>query len=134
MLVLTCRVGATLRIGDEIHVTLRGRLRSRVTVGVLAPAGAAVMLDRACLQPVVLPGGAHWYLFSLLGVRRFRIDAVEVGVWVSGEEVSSVADCDDVVHVGVIAPQPMRIGYEQARAVTTAFGAQSRSTMTNHWH
>ncbi len=134
MLVLTCRVGASLRIGDEIHVTLQGRLRNRVTVGVVAPAAASVMLDRACLQPVVLPGGRHWYLFSLLGVRRFRVGDVEVGVWVPGEEVSSVADCDEVVHVGVIAPQAMRIGYEQAPARTAPFGAHWRSTMTNHCH
>ena len=77
MLILTCRIGDTLRIGDGIHVTLQGRLRNRVTVGLLAPTEAAVMLDRACLQPVALPGGANWYLFSLLGVRRFRVGDVE---------------------------------------------------------
>lgn len=134
MLVLTCRVGATLHIGDEIHVTLQGRLRNRVTVGVIAPAEAAVMLDRACLQPVVLPGGTRWYLFSLLGVRRFRVGDVEVGVWVPGEEVSLASDCDDFIHVGVIAPQPVRIGYEQVCAGTPPLGAPPRSTMTNHWH
>lgn len=134
MLVLTCRLGGTIRIGDEIHVTLQGRLRNRVTVGVLAPAEAAVMLDRACLQPVVLPGGTRWYLFSLLGVRRFRVGDVEVGVWVPGEEVSLASDYDDFIHVGVIAPQPMRIGYEQACAGTTSLDALPRSTLTNRWH
>ncbi len=134
MLVLTCRVGASLRIGDEIHVSLQGRLRNRVTVGVIAPASASVMLDRACLQPVMLPSGTGWYLFSLLGVRRFRVGDVEVGVWVPGEEVSSATDCDDVVHVGIIAPQPMRIAYEQARVGTTTFGDQWRSSINNHCH
>lgn len=132
MLVLTCRIGGTLRIGDEIHVTLQSRLRNRVTVGVIAPAEAAVMLDRVCLQPVVLPSGTGWYLFSLLAVRRFRVGDVEVGVWVPGEEVSRACDCDDFIHVGVIAPAPMRIGYEQACAGTTPLGAPSLST--HHWH
>jgi hypothetical protein len=134
MLVLTCRVGATIRIGEEIHVTLQSRLRNRVTVGVIAPAEAAVMLDRACLQPVVMPSGTSWYLFSLLGVRRFRVGHVEVGMWVPGEKVSLASDFDDFIHVGVIAPPPMRIGYEQACTGPTSLSVPSRSTMTNHWH
>lgn len=134
MLVLTCRIGGTLRIGDEIHVSLQGRLRDRVTVGLIAPAEAAVMLDRVCLQPFALPSGTSWYLFSLLGVRRFRVGDVEVGVWVPGEEVSLASECDDFIHVGVIAPQPVRIGYEHACVGATPLGTASRWTTTNHWH
>ncbi len=130
MLILTCRIGDTLRIGDGIHVTLQGRLRNRVTVGLLAPTEAAVMLDRACLQPVALPGGANWYLFSLLGVRRFRVGDVEVGVWVPGEEASLTCVFDDFIHVSVIAPQPMRISYQQACIDT----APPRSTLSHYWN
>lgn len=134
MLVLTCRVGATLHIGDEIHVTVRARVRNRVTVGVLAPAGAAVMLDRACLQPVVLPGGGHWYLFSLLGVRRFRVGDIEVGVWVSGEEVVPASSCDDFLHVGVSAPAPFRFGYEPNIPGHAAVNLGAQPMAANYWN
>jgi sRNA-binding carbon storage regulator CsrA len=115
VLVLTCRMGGTLRIDDDIHVTLLGRLRDRVTVGVLAPRGAAVMLDRTCLQPQVLPSGTCSYLFSLMGVRRFRVGTIEVGVWVAGETEPLAAGCEDFIHIGLTAPEPLRIGYEQER-------------------
>jgi hypothetical protein len=120
MLVLTCRVGATLHIGDEIHVTVRARVRNRVTVGVL--------------QPVVLPGGGHWYLFSLLGVRRFRVGDIEAGVWVSGEEVVPASSCDDFLHVGVSAPAPFRFGYEPNIPGHAAVNLGAQPMAANFWN
>ena len=114
MLVLTCRIGGSLRIGDDILVTLPERRGSQIAVGLLAPSALRVYLDSACLQPLVLPSGTCSYLFSLVGVRRFRVGLIEVGVWLPGQEVPEAALCDDFVHVGVIGPGPLRIGYEQA--------------------
>lgn len=113
MVVLTCRIGGTIRIGDDIHLTLQSRLNNRVTVGVIAPAGSRLLFDSTSLQPIQLPSGAHAYLFSLLGVRRFRIDDIEIGVWIPGDAVALASDCEDYIHLGICAPQPLRIGYEE---------------------
>lgn len=113
MVVMTCRIGGTVRIGDDIHVTLQRRLQERVTLGVIAPAGSRLHFDGACLQPIVLPSGAQAYLFSLLGVRRFRIDGIEVEVWIPGDAVPLASDCDDHVHFGIRTPRPLRITCEQ---------------------
>lgn len=134
MLVLTCRVGGTLRIGRKIHITLQGRLRDRITVALVAPADAYVVLDNADLKPLVLPSGARSYLFSLLSFHRFRVGEVEVGVWVPDELEPLAADCTDFIHIGVVGPGPLRIGYEQEAdgcvPVVTCF----RPPMTTYWH
>lgn len=124
---MTCRIGGTVRIGDDIHVTLQRRLQDRVTLGVIAPAGTRLHFDGACLQPIVLPSGAHAYLFSLLGVRRFRIDGIEVEVWIPGDAVPLASDCDDHIHFGIHAPHPVRITCEEenerpSRVAPTAQG------------
>ena len=113
MVVQTCRIGGTVRIGEDIHVTLQRRLNDRVTVGVIAPAGTRLRFDSACLQPIVLPSGAHAYLFSMLGVRRFRIDDIEIEVWLPGDAVPLAFDCEDYIHFGIRMPQPLRITYEE---------------------
>ena len=112
MLVMTCNLGGTIRVGDDIQMTLQGRDRDRVTVSVIAPAGADLYFDGVCVRPLVLPSGAQSYLFSLKAVRRFRVDEVEVGVWLPGDALPSAAGYDDCVHVGIAAPRSFRIGYE----------------------
>lgn len=112
MLVLTCRIGDTVRIGDDLRMTVQSRLRNRVTVGVSAPAGVGLYFDNACLRPSVLPDGAWSYLFSMLAVRRYRVGDVEVCVWLPGDAVSLAADCDEYLHVGVIAPEPLQVSCE----------------------
>jgi len=107
------RWGETVRIGVAFHVSLRCGLQDRVTPGVIGPAGSRLHFDGACLQPIVLPSGAQAYLFSLLGVRRFRIDGIEVEVWIPGNTVPLASDCDDHVHFGIRTPQPLRITCEQ---------------------
>lgn len=112
MLVLTCRVGETIRIGNDLSVTLQSRLGGRVTVSVIAPAGDDLYFDNVCLQPSVLPSGARSYLFSMQIVRRFRVGEVEITVWLPGDAVALAAECDDHLHVGVIAPGHLRIRCE----------------------
>ena len=111
--ILTCRVGETIRIGNDLSVTLQDRRRGRVTVSVVAPAQADLYFDNACLRPSVLPSGARSYLFSMLAVRRFRVGEVEIRVWLPGDAVSLAATCDEHLHVGVIAPKSCRVSCEQ---------------------
>lgn len=128
MVVMTCRIGGTVRIGDDIHVTLQRRLQDRVTLGVIAPAGTRLHFDGACLQPIVLPSGAHAYLFSLLRVRRFRIDGIEVEVWIPGDAVPLAFDCDDHIHFGIRTPQPQRITYEEENEPSAPIAPRSQAS------
>lgn len=112
MVVLTCRIGDTVRIGDDLRMTVQGRLRDRITVGVVGPAGVDLHFDNACLRPSVLPDGAWSYLFSMLAVRRYSIGDIEVCVWLPGDTVSLAAECDEFLHVGVIAPSALEVSCE----------------------
>lgn len=112
MLVLTCRIGDTVRIGDDLCMTVQSRFRDRVTVGVVAPAAMDLHFDNACLRPSVLPDGRWSYLFSMLAVRRYRVGDVEVCVWLPGDTVSLAADCHEFLHVGVIAPSALQVSCE----------------------
>ena len=129
MLVLTCRVGETIRIGNDLSVTLQSRFGGRVTVSVLAPAGDDLYFDNVCMRPSVLPSGARSYLFSMQIVRRFRVGEVEITVWLPGDAVA-LAECYDHLHIGVIAPGHLRIRCESAsddmppKADSFAYGIQ----------
>ena len=112
MLILTCRVGETIRIGNDLSVTLQERNRGRVTVGVIAPAAVDLYFDNVCMRPSVLPAGARSYLFSMLAIRRFRVGEIEIRVWLPGDAVSLAADCDEHLHIGVIAPKSLLVTCE----------------------
>jgi Global regulator protein family len=100
MLILSCRVGSTVRIGDDIRITVHARLGARVTFGVHAPAHAELRLDDTVLRPAPLPEGGCWYLFSLLGVRAFRVGAIEVRLCVrAGDHAQGAGDC---VHLALL--------------------------------
>lgn len=133
MLLMTCSLGGTIRIGDEIQMTLQGRDQERVAVSVIAPAGADLYFDGVCVRPLVLPSGTQSYFFSLKAVRRFRVDDVEVGVWLPGDALPSAATYRDCVHVGIAAPQSFRIGYEHD---ARAFGSSewSRLHASRFWN
>ena len=90
---------------------------------------ADLYFDNACLRPSVLPSGARSYLFSMLAVRRFRVGEVEVRVWLPGDAVSLAADCDEHLHIGVIAPKAFQVSceskYQDVRQAADSFHALS---------
>ncbi|MBX3710407.1 MAG: carbon storage regulator [Lysobacter sp.] len=45
MLVLTRRVGESIRIGDGVRLTIRSKLRAHLTIAVAAPSGLAITDD-----------------------------------------------------------------------------------------
>ena len=109
MLILSCRVGSTVRIGDDTRITVHARLGERVTFGVQAPAHVELRMDDTVLRPAPLPEGDCWYLFSLLGVRAFRIGAVEVRLCVrAGDHPGDAAG--DTVHLALLDADTLRIG------------------------
>lgn len=113
---MTCRVGGAIHIGEDIWMALRGRIGPRVSVDLRVAPWNLVFLAGACLQPSVLPCGSHSHLFSLAGMRRFRVGDFEVGIWLPGAEVPEAANCDDFIHIGVTGPGPLRVGYQRHRA------------------
>lgn len=127
MLVLTCRIGDTVRIGDDLCMTVQSRFRDRVTVGVVAPAGVGSVLRERLSAAFSAAGRAWSYLFPMLAVRRYRVGDVEVCVWLPGDAVSMAADCDELLHVGVIAPTALRVPREQDTTGIQPTDAQSRA-------
>lgn len=112
MLVMTCEFGGLIRIGEQIQVTLRGRDRDRVAVSVVAPSGSELVFDGAVLNPFPMPNGRASYCFSLRQVRRFRVDDVQVMVWLPGDTVPLAAECIDSVHVGIATTNRLNVSYE----------------------
>lgn len=112
MLVMTCSVGGTIRIGQEVQVTVQSRSWERVTVGVIAPPGTDLHFDGVSLQPFVLPSGTHSYFFSLRAIRRFRVNEIEVDIWLPGDALSLAADNEDCIHLGIGAPRELQVSYE----------------------
>lgn len=113
MLVLTCRIGGVIRLGQGVRITLAARMGQRVAVSLVAPLDQPVMFDRACLQPVALSDGLCSYLFSLQGIRSFHVGGLQVGLWMPGEVAPEAGDYQDYIHIGVLGAGPLRLAYEQ---------------------
>ncbi|MGN6152337.1 MAG: carbon storage regulator [Lysobacteraceae bacterium] len=107
MLILSCRVGSTVRIGEDTRITVHARLGQRVTFGVQAPAHVDLRLDDTVLRPAPLPEGDGWYLFSLLGVRVFRVGAIEVRLCARAGDHAEAAG--DHVHLALLDADGARI-------------------------
>ena len=104
MLILSCRVGSTIRVGNDIRITVHARLGDRVTFGVLAPRQLELHLDDTVLQPAPQRSGGCWYLFSLLGIRAFRIGAIEIRLCARAGDAA-----DDQVHLAFLDAEAMHI-------------------------
>jgi hypothetical protein len=111
VLTLICHVGQSIQIGPDIRLTVQARQGPRVAIGIEAWPGAVVRLDAATLQPLSPGSRVCTWLFSLQAIRCFRVGAVEIRVWLPCEVVPLAAACTDSVHIGVIAPGPMRLTY-----------------------
>jgi carbon storage regulator CsrA len=113
MLILNRRVGETIRIGDDVCVTVYDKLRYHVTMGVIAPAEAQVFYGETRLRPATLPDGERFYLISLLSSEMFRIDDAEVMVSFTPSYLASGALRKRQVRLGVIAPQSVAVHREE---------------------
>lgn len=75
MLVLTRRVGESIRIGDDVRLTIRSKLHNHYTVAIAAPDHVTI-LDEAdeIVQPVRRrPRRKRCYLVSMLSGESLRI-------------------------------------------------------------
>lgn len=104
MLVLTRRVGESIRIGDSVRLTIRSKLHNHYTVAIAAPDHVTIF-DEAdeVIQPVRRrPRRKRCYLVSMLSGESLRI----------GEDVR--------VHVGEDrygGPQRVRLGNQVRIAI-----------------
>ena len=101
MQIVTCQVGGSLRLGEGTRIAIHGRQGARIALGAWAPAGTELILGGVAMHPVSGKDGVWRYLFSLCGLRRFRLGEFELRVWLPGELVAQAADCADRVHFGV---------------------------------
>ena len=99
----TCKVGGVLRLGDNTRIVIHRRQGERVVLGATAPVGTELIFDGVPIRPISGTVGIWSYLFSLHAIRRFTLGRFEVCVWLPGEIVSHASDCEDWLHVGVIA-------------------------------
>lgn len=127
MLVMTCSLGGVIRIGEAIQVAVRGRHRDRVAISVIAPAASRLVFDGAVLNPLPISDDRASYYFSLRNVRRFCVDHVQVMVWLPGDAVLLAAECLDCVHIGIAAPNGVRISYEHVGQPADAPRIDARS-------
>lgn len=126
MLLMICSFGGALRIGEGLTVSLHGRIQDRVAITVMASAGSHLVFDGAALSPLCCASGQEAYHFSLRHVRRFRVDGVQVMVWLPGDAVPLAAECLDCVHIGIEMPSSLRVSYEHAGAIPEASQADAR--------
>lgn len=112
VLIMTCSLGGLIRIGDEIQLSFRTRDKDRVAVSVFASATSELVFDGAVLNPYPVPVRRASYCFSLRKVRRFRIDDVDVMVWLPGDAIPLAAECLDCVHVGISVSRALCVSYE----------------------
>ena len=120
MLILSRRVGETVRIGDDVAVTVYDKLRYHVTMGVIAPPEAQVFYGDTRLRPATLPDGERFYLISLLSQETFRIDDAQVMVSFTPSYLGSGSLRKRQVRVGVVAPQSVAVHREEIYLRTLA--------------
>lgn len=113
MLILNRRVGETVRIGDDVAVTVYDKLRYHVTMGVIAPPESQVFYGETRLRPATLPDGERFYLISLLSQEMFRIDDAQVMVSFTPSYLGSGSLRKRQVRVGVVAPQSVVVHREE---------------------
>lgn len=113
MLILSRRIGETVRIGEDIAVTVYDKLRYHVTMGVIAPSETQVFHGETRLRPATLPDGKRFYLISLLSQEMFRIDDAQVMVSFTPSYLGAGSLRKRQVRVGVIAPQSVAVHREE---------------------
>lgn len=74
MLVLTRRIGESIRIGDAVRLTIRDKLRAHVTVSLIAPADLCITDDADVpVKPTWRRRCSQRYLIAMLAGDSLRI-------------------------------------------------------------
>ncbi len=115
MLVLTRRIGESIRIGDSVRLTVRAKLRGHITLTLYAPTRVR-LADDADIELLPEKRGRHGirYRASLLLGDSLRIGEV-VTVWIGGcpkrERMTHMRGGQ--VRIGIEAPECVKIYREE---------------------
>lgn len=111
MLVLTRRIGESIRIGDAVHLTIRSKLRTHVTVSLVAPAEMFVTDDaNALIKPAWRRRCSKCYLIAMLAGDSLRIGE-EIVVYSLGGWLGFAHGRQ--VRVGIDAPRAVPVHREE---------------------
>jgi carbon storage regulator CsrA len=118
MLVLTRRIGESIRIGDAVRLTIYSKLRAHVTVSLVAPADMFITNDAdALVKPAWHRRCSKRYLIALVAGDSVRIGE-EVVVYSLGGWLGFARGRQ--VRVGIHAPREIAVHreelYQQARS------------------
>lgn len=109
MLVLTRGVGQSIRIGDDVRLTIRGKLRAQMTVALTAPDGLAILDDA---DATVAPAEAHRcmrrYEVAVMAGESLRIGQ-DIVVWFGANPRGG--------WLGLWRGRQVRVGIDAPRAV-----------------
>jgi carbon storage regulator len=115
VLVLTRRVGESIRIGDSLRLTVRAKLRGHITLTLYAPTRAR-LTDDADNQLLPQKCGRHRHLYriSLLLGDSLRIGEV-VTVWIGGgpKRGRMAPVRGGQVRIGIEAPECVKVYREE---------------------
>lgn len=130
MLLLNRRIGQTVYIGDDVCATVFAKLRERTTIGVLAPASAAVRFAGAMMTPSVLDGGERFYLLALLSGESFTIDATEIRVKFGSARRLPLGARSKHVQLAIQAPAHVAVYREEVYAQIQAAAGRCRPVVS----
>lgn len=132
MLILTRRIGESIRIGDSVRLTVRAKLRGHIALTLSTPAHLRVTDDAdVVLLPERQDHGGRRYRASLLLGDSLRIGE-HVTVWIGGGRTSAAVTQARrrQVRIGIDAPRGVAIRREEtlreARAHSGAAGSRDR--------
>lgn len=115
MLVLTRRIGESIRIGEHVRLTVRAKLRGHITLTLYAPACMRVTDDAdTCLLPEKRGRHRLRYRVSLLLGDSLRIDKA-VTVWIGGCPKRGLMALvrGGQVRIGIEAPACVKVHREE---------------------
>lgn len=116
-LVLNRRTGESLRIGDDVRLTVRDRRGSCVLVAVAAPLDVLVADEGDALRPAATSNGGAFYLLWLLAGEPLQVGEATIVVGEATGAKRKVRGGQRQVRIAVIAPRGLLVRREEiARA------------------
>ncbi len=108
MQLVDCRTQEVLEIGNGIRLTVVKKYQGRLTLSVVAPAGARLESYAWDLQEAVLPTGEQSYALTLWIGENFYINDIEVSAntYLDQQEIAANGGRDIQIAIGTLSAIP----------------------------